>query len=293
VGRFKCGYCSWLLFVGLFGGVTAARADAPVWAIKGQKNTVYLAGSVHLLPASDSRLPAAFDKAYADSAALVMEIDMDDLNPMDAQGLMLENGIFTGDETLSGVIGKARFEKLQKQVDGMGIPGEALERFQPWMAAMTIEQLELMKLGFDPNSGVEMQIANHAKGDHKEITGFETMQEQLGMLAHMSMPDQVKFLDLTLDELQDARSELNDLLGAWRACNASKLASMLSEEYGQAPALYSTLVSDRNRRWTPRIEKLLKDDKNYMIVVGTLHIVGKNGLLDLLKSEGFASRQLP
>ena len=291
MGRFKRGFCGGFVLFGLLGGVTA-HADAPVWAIKGPKNTVYLAGSVHLLPASDSKLPAAFDKAYADSAALVMEIDMDDLDPMAAQGMMLENGIFAGDETLSGVIGKARFEKLEKQVDGMGIPAEALDRFQPWMAAMTIEQLQLLKLGFDPSSGVEMQIANHAKGDHKEITGFETMQEQLGLLANMSMSDQVKFLDLTIEEMQDAQSELNDLLGAWRSGNASKLAGMLSEEYAQAPALYNTLVSDRNRKWIPEIEKLLKSDKNYMVVVGTLHIVGKNGLLDLLKADGISAKQL-
>jgi uncharacterized protein YbaP (TraB family) len=291
VGRFKRGFCSWFILVGLLGGVSA-YAEAPVWAIKGQKNTVYLAGSVHLLPTSDSKLPAAFDKAYGDSAALVMEIDMDDLNPMDAQGLMLEHGMFTGDETLSGVIGQARFEKLQKQVDGMGIPAEALERFQPWMAAMTVEQLQLMKLGFDPSSGVEMQITRHAQGDHKEIAGFETMQEQLGLLANMSMPDQVKFLDMTLEELQEAQSELDDLLGAWRAGNASKLSSMLSEEFGEAPGLYATLISDRNRKWVPQIEKLLKSDKNYMIIVGTLHIVGRNGLLDLLKADGFSAKQL-
>jgi uncharacterized protein len=291
VGRFKRGFRSGFVLLGLLGGV-AAYADAPVWAIKGKTNTVYLAGSVHLLPASDSKLPAAFDKAYADSAALVMEIDMDDLNPMDAQGLMLEHGVFTGDETLSGVIGQPRFEKLQKQFDGMGIPAEALDHFQPWMAAMTVEQLQLMKLGFDPSSGVEMQIAGHAKGDHKEITGLETMQEQLGLLANLPMPDQVKFLDMTLEELQEAQTELNDLLGAWRAGNAPKLSKMLSEEFGEAPGLYSTLIADRNRRWMPQIEKLLKADQNYMIVVGTLHIVGRNGLLDLLKADGFSAKQL-
>jgi uncharacterized protein len=292
VGRFKRGYCGWLLVLGLLGGV-AAHAEAPVWVLKGQKNTVYLAGSVHLLPQSDSKLPAAFDKAYADSAALVMEIDMDDLNPLEAQGLMMSEGMLDDDKTLSSLIGKAKFEKLEKQVDGMGIPAEALERFQPWLAAMTVQQLQLMKLGFDPNAGVEMQIANHAKGDHKEITGFETLQDQLGMLANLSLPEQVKFLDLTVEEMQEAEKELGDLLGAWRTGNASKLASMLSEEYQQAPALYTTLVSDRNRKWIPQIEKLLKSDKNYMIVVGTLHIVGKNGLLDLLKANGISAKQLP
>ena len=292
MGRFKRGFGGWFVLFGLLGGVTA-HADAPVWAIKGAKNTVYLAGSVHLLRASDSKLPAAFDKAYADSAALVMEIDMDDLNPADAQGLMLEKGVYTGDETLSDAIGKARFSKLEKQAGGMGIPTEALERFQPWLAAMTLAELQLAKLGFDPESGVEKQITAHAVSDHKEITGFETLPEQLGLLADLSQPDQIKFLDLTLEEMQEMQSETDALVAAWRTGNASKLASILSEEYGVAPSLYTTLVSDRNRKWMPQIERLLKSDKNYMVVVGTLHIVGKSGLLDLLKAEGFSSRQLP
>jgi uncharacterized protein YbaP (TraB family) len=291
VGRFKRGFGGWLVLLGLLGGV-AAHAEAPVWAIKGAKNTVYLAGSVHLLPAADSRLPAAFDKAYADSAALVMEIDMDDMDPMQAQGLMLEKGIYTGDETLSDVIGKERFAKLEEQAGDMGIPTEALERFQPWMAAMTLAQLQLAKLGFDPNSGVEKQLTMHAMSDSKEITGFETLNEQLGLLADLSPSDQIKFLDLTLEEMAKMKGETESLVAAWRSGNAAKLASILSEEYGVAPSLYTTLVSERNRRWVPQIEKLLKADKNYMIVVGTLHIVGTNGLLDLLKAEGFSSRQL-
>ena len=247
---------------------------------------------MHLLRASDSKLPAAFDKAYADSAALVMEIDMDDLNPMEAQGVMLEKGMYTGDESLSEVIGKARFAKLEKQAGDMGIPSEALERFQPWMAAMTLAELQLAKMGFDPNSGVEKQITAHAQADRKEITGFETLNEQLGLLANLSQPDQIKFLDLTLEEMAEMKGETDSLLAAWRTGNASKLASILSEEYGAAPSLYATLVSDRNHRWIPQIEKLLKSDRNYMVVVGTLHIVGKNGLLDLLKSDGISAKQL-
>jgi len=290
VGRFKRGFGSWFLFLGLLGGVSAAHAEAPVWALKGAKNTVYLAGSVHLLPASDSTLPAAFNKAYADSSALVMEIDLHDMGSLDPTSL-LSSGM-SEDEPLSEVIGKARFEKLAKQFETLGVPTEILESLQPWMAAMTLEQLQLVKLGFDPNSGVEMQLQAHADADHKQITGLETITEQLGLLSGLSRADQIKFLDLTLEEMQEAKGQTGALLKAWRAGDAQKLAGMLSEEYGAAPGLYATLISDRNRRWVPEIEKLLKADKNYMVVVGTLHIVGRNGLLDLLKSDGFTARQL-
>ena len=245
---------------------------------------------MHLLPASDSKLPAAFDKAYADSAALVMEIDLHEMGSMDPMSL-LSMGM-SEDETLSSTLGKSRFDKLAKQFDELGIPTEVLERLQPWMAAMMLEQMQLLKLGFDPASGVEQQLMTRSDADHKPITGLETAQEQLGLLANMSKPDQIKFLDLTLEEMQEASGEVGELLGAWRTGNTSKLASMLGEEYGQAPALYTVLVSDRNRKWIPELEKLLKSDKNYMVVVGTLHIVGRNGLIDLLKSDGFSARQL-
>jgi uncharacterized protein YbaP (TraB family) len=294
VGRFKCGFRNgWLLsVVGLLGGVVA-HADSPVWAIKGAHNTVYLAGSVHLLRKTDAKLPAAFDKAYADASALVMEIDMDDLDPMQAQGWMLENGLYGEEGSLSETIGKARFEKVEQQTNELGLPVEAVERFKPWMAAMTLAQLQLVKLGFDPESGVEKQLQLHAQGDRKEITGFETVQEQLGLLNDLSTADQIKFLDLTLEEMREMQGETDDLLAAWRSGNAQKLSALLGKEYSVAPALYSTLVAGRNRKWIPRIETLLKSDKNYMVVVGTLHIVGKGGLLDLLKADGFSSRQLP
>ena len=248
---------------------------------------------MHLLRKADAKLPAAFDKAYADASALVMEIDMDDMDPMQAQGWMLENGLYGDEGSLSETIGKARFDKVERQTSELGLPVEAVERFKPWMAAMTLAQLQLVKLGFDPDSGVEKQLQLHAQGDHKEITGFETVQEQLGLLDNLSTADQIKFLDLTLEEMREMEGETDDLLAAWRSGNAQKLSALLSKEYGAAPALYSTLVAGRNRKWIPHIETLLKSDKNYMVVVGTLHIVGKGGLLDLLKADGFSARQLP
>ncbi len=132
---------------------------------------------------------------------------------------------------------------------------------------MTLAELQLAKLGFDPNSGVEKQITAHAMSDKQEITGFETLNEQLGLLANLSASDQIKFLDLTLEEMDEMKGETDALVAAWRTGNAAKLAGILSEEYGVAPGLYATLVSDRNRRWVPQIEKLLKSDKNYMVVV--------------------------
>jgi uncharacterized protein len=290
VGRFiRC----WLLLplVGLLGSLTA-RAEAPVWAIRGAHNTVYLAGSVHLLRAQDAALPSAFDRAYQDADALVMEIDLDDMDPAAAQGWMMTNGMYTDGTTLSAVIGTQRYERVEKEGNRLGVPVEALQQLEPWLVAMTLAQLQYMKLGFDPEQGVEKQLTRKATTDHKPITGLETLEEQLGLLANLSKDDQARFLDLTLEEMSEMQGETDSLLAAWRAGNAQKLAAMLSDEYKVAPTLYRMLVADRNKRWLPQIEKLLKEDKDYLVVVGALHLVGNGGLLELTKARGFQAKQL-
>ncbi len=172
MGRYMRGFLSGLLtLVGLLGSLTAA-AEAPVWALHGAHNTVYLAGSVHLLKATNAKLPAAFDKAYVDAAALVMEVDMDDLNPLEAQGWMLEHGMYVDEGSLTATVGKARFAKVERESNRLGIPVEAVDRFEPWMEAMTLVQLQLVTLGFDPEQGVEMQLTRRAAPDHKEAPGF-------------------------------------------------------------------------------------------------------------------------
>ena len=122
--------CRWLLSLGLLGCLTlgflgcptAAHAASPVWAIRGEHNTVYLAGSVHLLKAQDSKLPAAFDRAYASAKGLVMELDMDSLDPSAAAGWMLENGMNADGEGLETIAGPARYQQIATEAKRLGMP---------------------------------------------------------------------------------------------------------------------------------------------------------------------------
>ncbi len=291
MGRFiRCGVL--LALVGLLGSLSV-HAESPVWAIKGAHNTVYLAGSVHLLRPKDSALPSAFEKAYADADALVMEIDLDDLNESQAQSWILEHGMFADEGSLESTLGDKLYQRAVDAGAKLGLPVEALQMMEPWLLAMTFSEMEYLKLGFDPESGVEKQLARKAARDHKEITGFETLTEQLGLLDGMSYPDQARFLDMTIEEMDEMEKETDSMLSAWRTGDARKLGDLLSEEYRVAPQLYRLLVSDRNSRWMPQLERLLKGDKDYLVVVGALHLVGSGGLLDLAKARGYSPKQMP
>jgi uncharacterized protein len=281
----------WLLIVGLF-GCLGAQAQSPVWAIRGAHNTVYLAGSVHLLKTGETTLPPAFERAYSSAKALVMEVDVDELDSPAAQTLLLEKGMFADGSTLRAAIGEASYARVATEAERLGLPIEGLEQFEPWAIALTLTQLEYIQLGFDPEEGVEKQLGRRAHLDGKKISGLETVAEQVNILAGLSAADQARFLDLTVTELKDADRETREILAAWRSGDAAKLASLMSDDYATFPSLYRALVTDRNRRWLPQIARLLKGDQNYLVVVGALHLVGESGLVQLARAQGFEPRPL-
>lgn len=283
-----------LLALCLLGGLSLplAQAASPVWAIRGAHNTLYLAGSVHLLPAQDSALPAAIDRAYTSSAKLVMELDLGKLDPLAASGWMLEHGTLPPGTHLSDVIGAPLYRRVSTAAGSLGLPTEALESQAPWVVSLELADLEFVRLGLDPQKGVEEQLVARTRTDGKPTAGLETLTEELGGLAELPREDQVRMLDQTLSDLDDSPQEMRAVVAAWRQGDAAKLAQLLSSEYQEFPALYQELVTARNRRWLPQIEALLRGGDSCLVVVGSLHLVGEGGLLQLLRKDGFTPQQL-
>jgi uncharacterized protein YbaP (TraB family) len=263
-----------------------AGAQSPVWALHGAHNTVYLAESVHLLKSDESGLPPAFNHAYAGSKTIVMELDLSHVDADTMQAWMLEHGLLSGETTLHEAVGAQVYQRTAAEAARLGVPIETLQKFQPWVVALMLTDLEYLKLGYDGEQGVERQIERWAERDRKEIRGLETLDEELGELEHLTPDQQSRFLDLTVDDMHDAERETNDLLSAWRAGDTRKLADLLSNEYQMFPELYRALVTDRNAHWLPQIEGFLKDDHDYLVIVGALHLVGPGGLLELARRDG-------
>ena len=280
-----------LLALCLLGSLTA-HAASPVWAIRGAHNTVYLAGSVHLLPAQEAVLPQAFDRAYADSAKLVMELDLGKLDPLQAAGWLSQHGALPRGTTLRGILGEQRYARVSGAAAELGLSMELLDGQAPWVVGVELADLEYLRLGFDPQQGVEQQLVQRAQADGKPTAGLETLDEELGSLEALSSEDQVRLLDHTVSELKHSQSEVQEVLHAWRRGDAAALSRLLAREYRSFPALYRPLVTTRNERWLPQLEQLLREDRNALVIVGALHLVGDGGLLELLRKDGFAPQQL-
>jgi len=281
----------WLFAFGLLGSLSAAAAS-PVWAIRGAHNTVYLAGSIHLLPEADAALPPAFARAYGDSARLVMEIDLARLDPSEALGTLLEHGGLPEGTSLRDLLGAPRYARTSAAAAALELPTASMDHEAPWMVALQLTELEYAHLGFDPEQGVEQQLLRRALADHKTTAGLETLADEMAVFEALKPAAQLRFLDMVLDDLGDTDNETRAVLTAWRRGDAGRLAGLLASEYRTFPALYDALVTDRNRHWEPLIERLLQGDENCLVVVGALHLVGSGGLLELLRAHGYRDTQL-
>ena len=263
-----------------------AQADSAVWSLAGKRNTVYIAGSVHALPANDSALPATIERAYADAEVLVMELDMDDLDPAEAATFMLQRGTLPADQTLSQVLSPQQYQAAIKAGDELGLPAMAMDKLEPWVVTLLLTQAAIAKSGYDPLLGVDQQLATRAQADAKEILGLETLSEQLALFDDQSYEQQGQFLALSSDDVAAAKSELAALLDGWRTGKLDALEAELRREFDGAPELYRALLSERNAKWMPKILALRDGPEDYLVVVGALHLVGADGVIALLEQRG-------
>ena len=277
------------LSVALAPAPALARGKHILWAVQGKQNTVYLLGSVHVLRAGDAALSDVAERAYEDSERLVMEIDLDDpgqTDPMAMLEVMQRLALPPEGQSLRGVLG-SDYESLNRRAQQAGLDLALLDRFAPWMVATTLLQLELAKRGFSPEFGIEQVLARRAAGDEKPVQGLETTAQQLELLAGMPMPMQKRFLVMTLDESANLDREIGELVEAWTEGDTATLAGLLSDEFDEFPDLYRRLTVDRNRAWVGRLADLLDDRDDYLVVVGALHLVGENSVVDLLEQRGY------
>jgi uncharacterized protein len=274
------------LLLATISGVVDARGTSSVWVMKGSKNTVYLAGSVHALPREHAELPAQLERAYTAASEVVMEVDLDDMDPLEAVQFVTSRGTLPEGETLEDVIGSDGYAKVTKLAGSLEVPEAVISKLEPWAAAMVLTQFALMKTGYDPQLGIDMQLAGRAKTDGKPVDGLETVIDQLSIFDGRSMDEQKKFLLESADDAPMLTDDLRRLIAAWRAGNLAALEKELDKERATAPGLYDELLGVRNRKWLPKIEALLDRDQDVLVVVGALHFVGHDGLLELLTKAG-------
>jgi len=259
-----------------------------MWVAEGRQNTVYLLGSIHLLRQHDYPLPAAIDLVYDAVDALVMELDMDDLDYIEVIATMRELGVMDEAERLQELLGEELHAQAEAAAEATDIPLELLQDSEPWLAAITVQELLAMRVGFVGELGIENYLGDKARADGKPILGLETITEQLGFLDGLPMRAQSEWLVHSLVDGLRIEMLVDQLVVAWRSGDVGYLERELIHEARMSPEVHDAVLLQRNRSWIDKIVDLMDDDRDYLVVVGAAHLVGDDGLVELL-----AERDIP
>ena len=248
---------------------------------------------MHALPKDDAAFPEQLERAYLAADVIVLEVDLDDMNPLDAVQFITTNGTLPANQSLRDVVGAGPYERVSKLAASLDVPEMVIEKLEPWAAALVLTQFALTKTGFDANLGIDMQITERARTDGKPVEGLETVIDQLTVFDARSFAEQTRFLLDSADDAPKLTEDLQKLIVAWRAGDLGALEKEFLQERAKSPELYDALLGVRNRLWLPKIEALLEQERDYLVVVGALHYVGGDGLLALLRKDGHTAVAVP
>ncbi|WP_421234375.1 TraB/GumN family protein [Aeromonas enteropelogenes] len=262
-----------------------ALADPAFYRVSKGDEQHWLMGSIHAGKPTLYPLPEPVERAWQQSRALVMEVDMNSISQEQWQGMASLTQLNDG-KSLKEYLPAELYQRTLMAGTRYGLDEATLSPLRPWFAAITLTQAAMAKTGFDSQLGIDQHFAGLAAKEGKPVVGFETLLEQLGYLASVG-DNQTLMLASTLDELPMLENAFTAVMKAWQQGDEATLINLLKEEMAP-PALQSwmeqTLLAERNRNWLKKWPSLPNES---FIVVGALHLYGEQGLLAQLEQQGW------
>lgn len=290
---FLSGFCASILVAASFSNTLAEGADKhSLWEISSVENKVYLLGSIHLLKQEHYPLPDEMYAAFDNSSTLVLEIDLEEATNMKGQMAMMAKAMLQPPDNLKGKLSEETYEIAAREIKALGHDIMLLNQFKPWMVMLTMAQLKLQKLGYRQELGLDMHFFGKAKKAGKDVMGLETLDFQIDLFDKLTDKQQEELIKQTIADLGLLETEMTAVLEAWLNGDGDKLSSILSKSFDKFPELKKSLFTNRNSAWIGKIETMLKEDKNYLVVVGAGHLVGREGLVSAFRKKGYKVNQL-
>lgn len=275
-----------------------AWAQPPVpllWKVSDVDNSVYLLGSMHMLTGDDYPVAVAVDAAFHDSTRVVFEVAPQDMDMARLSQTMLQVGTRSDGRTLQQAVPPATWKALQAYAEPRGIPLSALQAYKAWFVALTIISAESIRTGLDPALGLDQHLMARAAAAGKATGGLESAQAQIALFDRMGSQAELEFLQEALRDVVDFKTQMDELLHAWRRADEATLERIgVQELQRDYPALYQRINVERNRAWLGQVQAMLRDAgrDNTLVVVGAMHLLGRDGLVQMLRQRGLRVERL-
>jgi len=280
-----------LVSVLALGFAGSALAEPALWAIKDKDSTIYLFGTVHVLKPDTKWRSAKIDQALTSSGDLTLEIIGAD-DPAVMQPLVLKYGLDPSNP-LSSKISPEKFKHATEVAQGGGVPPQALNMMRPWLAAVSLSMIPVIKAGYDPKSGVEVILAGETKAAGKAQKAFETPEQQIRFFADLPAKSEADFLSATLDDVDEGVAKIDKMVTAWAAGDLASLESeFVSEMKADYPELYELLIVKRNEDWAQQLKTKLAGSGVSFVAVGSGHLVGPDSVQAQLAKLGIKAERV-
>lgn len=272
-------------------GHTATAAAAPaakpagpaLWKVADVDTTIYLFGTVHVLPQGidwyDTTIAAALDG----SDMLVTEIPMDKASEAEMQQLSMKLGLLPPGTTLRSLLTPEQTAAYEAGLAKLGAPPAAFDPLKPWLAGLTLSLLPLMQQGYTPDRGVEKVLLG--KAGTKGQGALETAEFQLGIFNGMSTEAQVTFMMEAVEGMDEVKPTLDRMVAEWAEGDAEGLAAVMNEGMSD-PAVAEALLYSRNANWAEWIDTRLDKPGSAFIAVGAGHLAGAKSVQEYLAQKG-------
>lgn len=265
----------------------APQAASPaMWKVADHDTTVYLFGTIHLLPKETKWRSPVFDKAAASADALVVETNIDESNPGATIGELFKLAVSPGLPPIADRVKPEKRAALQTAIAKSGVPAAALDKLETWAAAFLLLGGQFKDLGLEPGSGVESVLKKQFVASGKPVDQLETNAEQLGFFDRLSEASQREFLEGVLEDPATAKGQFGKMIASWSKGDVKGIADSFNSDMGGTPELMDSLIAQRNVNWAKWVKGRLNQPGTVLVAVGAGHLAGDKSLQSLLERQG-------
>ena len=279
-------------------GATSAQAKAPqaahpaLWEVSDPDTTIYLFGTIHLLPEHFQWRTAKFDEAVDGSQQLIVETIVDEKNPAKIMSAMASLGFANGLPPLAQRLPPSKRSALAAAIKSSGFPPQALDKMKTWAAAFILLGNQFRAMGLKGQEGVEITLRDNFTTRGKSVGELESNLQQLGFFDTLPETAQRQLLEGSIDQPDAMTKEFRGMLAAWSRGDVQDIAKTFNRDLSASPELQDALIKRRNANWTKWIEQRMTQPGQVMIAVGAGHLAGPDSVIALLERDGYHVRRV-
>jgi uncharacterized protein len=269
-----------------------ATVKPALWQVADKDTTIYLFGTIHLLPRNSTWRTRKFDQAVQKSQSLVLETLVDASNPQQLAAVMASMGFSSG---LPPIVSRVPPEKralLEQSIAKTKLPRAVFDRMETWAAAFTLLGVQFQTLGVQGEQGVEAVLRRSFASQGKQVGQLETNQEQLAFFDRLPENAQRQLLEGAIENPQTMRSQFDSMLKAWLSGDVDSIGRTFNRDLQSSPELKATLLTRRNWNWSQWIERRMAQPGTVMVAVGAGHLAGDASVQRYLQSRGYRIKRV-